>query len=75
MKDTNNVSFSLFKPNKEFDEARTKANLELLEILTKYIKDNPSLRFGQALTNLGIFGDMFYEEPQIILARIKNEQQ
>ena len=24
MKDTNNVSFSLFKPNKEFDEARTK---------------------------------------------------
>ena len=33
---------------------RLKANSEILDVLTKYLNDNPEIRFGQALYNLRI---------------------
>lgn len=40
---------------------RQSANLELVEILLKYIRLYPDLRFGQLLSNLGIENDRFQE--------------
>ena len=33
---------------------RLEANLVLIDILTAYLKQYPDMRFGQALTNLGL---------------------
>lgn len=43
----------MFKPNKEFDDARQQATLELLRLLTELVNDNPTMRFGQVLQNFG----------------------
>lgn len=40
---------------------RQSANLELVEILLKYIRLYPELRFGQLLSNLGIENDFSQE--------------
>lgn len=42
---------------KELDykiKSRQKANMEIVEILTKYFEKYPDIRFGQALINLDI---------------------
>lgn len=42
---------------KELDykiKSRQKANMEIIEILTKYFEKYPDIRFGQALINLDI---------------------
>lgn len=63
----------LFKPNKEFDEARIKANEKILEIISKYLCKNPSIRFGQSLLHLDIVreDETFASiEPMSVLERI-----
>jgi hypothetical protein len=65
---------------------RLKDNLKLLKIIEIYIKNNPDVRFIQALWALGIIDkeiingpdhkiyvpvDRFYEEPDVTLKRIK----
>jgi len=58
---------------------RQKANSEILNRLYQYITDNPDIRLGQALVNLDVlvmlpglqtYRDPFYEEPDIMLARV-----
>jgi len=63
----------LFKPNKEFDDARIKANEKILEIISKYLDKNPSIRFGQALLHLDIIKEdenFASIEPMSVLERI-----
>ena len=65
----------LFKPNKEFDNARIDANAKILEIISKYLKKNPSIRFGQALLHLDIVKEnesFQITEPMTVLERIYN---
>lgn len=48
-------------------------NLKILESLTKFLMENPNIRFGQALWILGILDgnkDSFCEEPESVLRRI-----
>lgn len=60
----------------------------IIEIIQNYLKENPSERFGQALTNLKIIGftdekqpgkqpyllrDIFYDRDSEILMRMKNK--
>ena len=70
---------------KEMIEKRQEANLEILNEIGVAIMNFPDLRFGQILANLGIIEydydmdkvtpkDIFYEEPVIILNRIKNKK-
>jgi hypothetical protein len=71
-------------------KSRQLANVELLEILTKIVVQNPDLRFSQILSAYGFvrhnrpvsqtgadlanvhWKDEFYEEPEVILKRVKN---
>ena len=39
---------------KEKVKMRKEYNKKILEVLTKYIEENPEIRFGQALINLNI---------------------
>lgn len=64
------------------------SNKEILLILEKYLKENPNIRFGQALFNLGItefsnkihpefnnftLRDMYNDTDIVILNRISNK--
>lgn len=42
------------KDAKKFDKKRYEDNMSILFVLVQYLKDNPSIRFGQALHNLDI---------------------
>lgn len=67
----------------KFDKARADANFELLGILSQHLVENPQIRFGQALRNLGfvkesigmggdsIWRDEFSVEPTELLKRVK----
>ncbi len=52
-----------------------KENLEILNIIVDFIKENPNLRFIQALWALGIVDreDRFYEESKQTLKRINEK--
>ncbi len=65
-------------------------NFKILEILQDYLTQNPDIRFGQALHNLNIAThrllddkenrpynniDIFYEEPEQTLLKMKNFNQ
>lgn len=55
---------------------RYKDNMEILDILKKYLTTYKDIRFSQALYNLNIINDkaldyFFYEEPKHILRRMK----
>ena len=59
---------------------RLEKNLEVLDKLFHYLKENPTIRFGQALSNLNLathrlketgVEDIFYEEPSDTLLRLK----
>lgn len=62
---------------------RQQDNFKILDILFEYLKKNPDIRFGQALSNLNLathrkeselarYMDIFYEEPSETLTKIKN---
>jgi len=67
---------------------RSEANMVIINLLEVYLKQNPDIRFGQALWNLGIathrqvidtdfnYGslDIFYEESDVTLENIQYEQ-
>lgn len=74
------------KPKNKFDQARLKANRELIETLTDLVEQNPSQRFGQILRNYGFIKENrpakpsnpdiywqneFYKEPSEVLQRVK----
>jgi len=68
---------NLFTENKNSEELRLQrlqANTEIIEIIAKYIKENPNQRFIQALWNLDIVNkmDRYNEEPMITIKRIKH---
>ena len=45
---------------KSLKESNGSARLEIMELLSKYLEENPSIRFAQALFNLGIIE---FEDP------------
>lgn len=52
-------------------------NLKILVTLTKFLMENPNIRFGQALWILGILDDSkdsFCEEPESMLRRIDDSK-
>lgn len=51
---------------------RDVANAQLLDLLTEYLTKYSDQRFGQMLYNLGLSGDMFNEESQVTLKRVKD---
>jgi hypothetical protein len=66
---------------------RQQDNFQILDILFEYLKKNPDIRFGQALSNLNLAThrllddkenrpynneDIFYEEPDVTLTKMKN---
>lgn len=69
---------------------RLEKNLEILDKLFYYLKENPTIRFGQALSNLNLathriqpdeeviktnrwgYSNIFYEEPEETLIKMKN---
>ncbi len=64
---------------------RQEANRKLIEILKAEVESQPTIRFGQLLRNIGVIIDTipegyntpiwqnhFYEEPDDMLARVKN---
>lgn len=65
---------------------RLEKNLEVLDKLYHYLKKNPTIRFGQALSNLNLAThrllpkedkpynneDIFYEEPEETLTKMRN---
>ena len=60
---------------------RLEKNLEVLDKLFHYLKENPTIRFGQALSNLNLathrlketgVEDIFYEEPEETLTKMRN---
>lgn len=69
---------------------RLEKNLEILDKLFHYLKENPTIRFGQALSNLNLathkqkinidgqgekdylYEDIFYEEPEETLTKMRN---
>lgn len=60
---------------------RLKKNLEILDKLSQYLEENPSIRFGQALSNLNLAThrdedvrllDIFYEEPEETLTKMRD---
>ncbi len=67
---------------------RVKSNIALLKILENYLKDNPDIRFSQALSNLGLVRTIrpvkpdspidwvneYYMEPDQILDRVVRRQ-
>ena len=67
--------FNLFKPDPTFDKMRSEASSEILKILKVFLKENPSLRFGQALLILKVVEDgenFAMTEPMVVLDRIKS---
>lgn len=67
---------------KEKIAKRQEANMEILEVLKDYMNKYPSIRFSQALCNLGIIRmdekshniiDPFFEESVDILKRINQK--
>lgn len=55
---------------------RYSANMEILDILKKYLTTYKDIRFGQALFNLNIldnsiFDYFYYQEPKFLLRKIK----
>ena len=58
--------------------SRLNDNVEVLNILVDYLKQNPDIRFFQALYNVGIMDsknvDRFYEEPSETLSRMKKTE-
>ena len=67
--------------------SRLEKNLEILDKLYYYLKENPTIRFGQALSNLNLAThrllndkenrlynneDIFYEEPTETLSKMRN---
>lgn len=69
----------------ELNQKRKECNAIILKKLTEYLRDNPSMRFNQALINLdivvnardlqGIYStfcqDDYYTEPSEVLKRMK----
>ena len=55
--------------------SRLNDNIEVLNIIVDYMKQNPDIRFFQALYNLSIMDskniDRFYEEPSETLTRMR----
>jgi len=45
-------------PDNELDAKRLNDNLEIVQLLTEYIENHPSQRFGQVLRNTGIIQDV-----------------
>lgn len=73
---------NIFLDDKDFDKKRYEANVELMQILTTLIVENPSQRFSQILLNYGFvvgnssrltsnWMDEFATEPQEVLWRVK----
>lgn len=65
----------MFKPNKEFDKAREKANKDILKIINSVLREHPTLRFGQVLLSLKVVleDEIFAAtEPTEVLKRIKS---
>ena len=65
----------MLEPNNKFDELRTKSNIEILNIIQVFLKENPSLRLGQALLILEVVleNENFQTiEPSVVLDRMKN---
>ncbi len=57
---------------------RYNANMEILDILKKYLTTYKDIRFSQALYNLNIIDDktidyFYYQEPKFILRKIKEQ--
>ena len=59
---------------------RQQDNFQILDILFEYLKKNPDIRFGQALSNLNLathrlketgVEDIFYEEPDVTLTKMR----
>lgn len=50
---------------------RQSANLEIINLLSKIVNENPELRFCQILTILELDRDKFYEESTDTLHHIK----
>ena len=51
-------------------------NILIMQILESYLRENPDMRFNQALYNLGIItmdNDSYSDEPGEVLARITNK--
>jgi len=81
------VANEIFPPNKEFDDERQQATLELLRLLQELVHDNPTMRFGQILQNYGFvkaerpanpeqrisWQNEFYVEPVALLKRVKEK--
>lgn len=63
---------------KQIRMSRLNDNIEVLNILVDYLKQNPDIRFFQALYNVGIMDsknvDRFYEEPSETLSRMKKTE-
>ena len=55
-------------------KSRIRDNHDIVNIINDYMKQNPDIRFFQALYNLGIMDnkniDRFYEEPDETLTRM-----
>lgn len=55
-------------------KSRIRDNHDIVNIINDYMKQNPDIRFFQALYNLGIMDnkniDRFYEEPSETLTRM-----
>lgn len=60
---------------------RQQENFKILEVLREFFEKNPDIRFGQGLYNLNIAThiiegksviDIFFEEPNVTLKRIKS---
>ena len=59
--------------NAEYDQRRLEANREILRLLSEYLEAYPSMRFTQALYNLGLAGgERYNEEPWTTLERARS---
>lgn len=58
---------------KEKIAMREWANLKILDLLTRYCKENPDLRFRQILAILSLDEDGFYEESVDTLKNITDK--
>lgn len=54
---------------------RKKYNFEILNLLYKIVEKYPDLRFGQIIEVFckDLEKDLFYEEPDVILQRVKDK--
>ena len=63
-----------FPPNRKLTRERTRANVEIINILFAFLIENPDQRFGQALINLGIIQkdvDLYGIESKSVLKSVK----